>query len=228
MFEDKNAVRRAARSFGLNEAKGALQRPAFMEAMATAAYESHITPVDAPELWDDFDKSKRGKIEGIVNDYDPTPTITVKKDGSTNARNVRVSELKQIISAGARKYGNRTFTDTLTDARQLIIKAKERGDYNGNTQDAFVAIARAQLKSESALTEDEIVRAFCPEVKPKEVSELKDVEAIVKSLKRLLEGTKTPDGKTLREPHPEVQEYHDALTVMNERLAVLQLAAPRK
>jgi hypothetical protein len=222
MFEDKNAVLRAVRSFGTTEAKGALQRPALLIAVARASEEGHIGTDDAVPIWSAFEKAKQGQLgpQDVV-DSDPITKQVVGKDGSSKAKNVRHSEVRQVIAAGAVRYGNRGFADVLADARKLIVAAKQRGDYKGNTQDAFIAIARAQLKTEGReLTDDEIEAAFMPAPKQKDRRELDELKKVAKALETILKGTEPTDTSPGKEAFPS-EESEAALHQLNQRISVL-------
>lgn len=229
MFEDYNAVRRLARTLGAEEAKGALKRPEFMHAMAVAV---ELGKVDAKgiheaaaELWADFaSNKKRVDIMGeLVVSTDPGDKV----NKSGKATNVRASELRQIMTAASKTRGNVGFSDTLTEARAIIVRAKRAGDYKGNTQDAFVSIARAQLKIEDRpLTEDEIYAAVCPAPKAKDRTEAAELEKIAKALDKLIKGTQDTETTVGKEGFPS-EEASEALRLVNERIAVLTLSAPK-
>jgi hypothetical protein len=232
MYADKKEFLAKARSLGLAEAKGALQRPEFMVQTAVATEEKVIDTVDAADVWSAFSASKArvGTLDGLVVTDDPN----VKVNKSGKAINTRVSELRQIISASKVGYGNKGFSDILDDARPVIIQAKRAGDYKGNTQDAFVSIARAQLvKNEEtaaanngkveALTEDEIYNSLMPKAAPsKERDELKELRKIEKALTVLVEGTQGTDTSPPKQPFPS-DEAKEALHRVQERIADLTL-----
>jgi hypothetical protein len=137
----------------------------------------------AAELWSDFaSNKKRAEIMGdLVVSTDPGDKV----NKSGKASNVRASELRQIMTAASKTRGNVGFSDTLTEARAVIVRAKRAGDYKGNTQDAFVSIARAQLKVEDRpLTDEEIYAAVCPAPKAKDRTEAAELEKIAKALDR--------------------------------------------
>lgn len=229
MFDDYNAVRRLARTLGAEEAKGALKRPEFMHAMAVAV---ELGKVDAKgiheaaaELWSDFaSNKKRAEIMGdLVVSTDPGDKVS--KSGK--ATNVRASELRQIMTAASKTRGNVGFSDTLTEARAIIVQAKRAGDYKGNTQDAFVSIARAQLKVEDRpLTDEEIYAAVCPAPKAKDRTEAAELEKIAKALDRLIKGSEGNETSPPKEPF-DSEEAQGALKLINERIGVLTLRTPR-
>jgi hypothetical protein len=221
MFEDKKAFLARARSLGLAEAKGALQRPEFFVQTAVAVEEGVVDTADADDAWKAFSASK-GRVEtleGLVVTEDPN----VKMLKSGKAVNTRVSELRQIMSAAKRRYGNQGFSDILQGARPVIITAKRAGDYKGNTQDAFVMIARAQLKQEEALSDDEIYAALLPKAQPdKERDELKELGKIEKQLAVLVNGTEGTETTPPKQPFPS-EEAIAALAQVRERIAALTI-----
>jgi hypothetical protein len=221
MFEDKKAFLARARSLGLAEAKGALQRPEFFVQTAVAVEEGVVDTADADDAWKAFSASKGrvGTLEGLVVTEDPN----VKMLKSGKAVNTRVSELRQIMSAAKRRYGNQGFSDILQGARPVIITAKRAGDYKGNTQDAFVMIARAQLKQEEALSDDEIYAALLPKAQPdKERDELKELGKIEKQLAVLVNGTEGTETTPPKQPFPS-EEAIAALAQVRERIAALTI-----
>jgi hypothetical protein len=222
MFEDKKAFLARARSLGLAEAKGALQRPEFFVQTAVAVEEGVVDTADADDAWKAFSASKGrvGTLEGLVVTEDPN----VKMLKSGKAVNTRVSELRQIMAAAKRRYGNQGFSDILQGARPVIIQAKRAGDYKGNTQDAFVMIARAQLrKEEGALDEDEIYAALLPKAQPdKERDELKELGKIEKQLAVLVNGTEGTETTPPKQPFPS-EEAIAALAQVRERIAALTI-----
>jgi hypothetical protein len=218
MFEDKNAFIRRAASLGDQEAKGQLCRPEFMVACAVASHESVIATDDAADAWGAFKKKQAARLNGAVVTNERT---------SEKATAVRVSEIRQIILAGAKPYGNRSFADVLNDARGLIATAKASGDYKGNTQDAFVAIARAQIKSPDAeLTEEQIVEAFLPTPKAKDRKEADELGKVVKVLERIVKGSEGTETSPPKEAFPS-EAADEAIQVLKDRIAVLTLAAPK-
>jgi hypothetical protein len=227
MFDDYNAVRRLARTLGAEEARGALKRPEFMHAMAVAVEQGKVDAKGihdaAAELWSDFTSNKkRAEIMGdLVVSTDPGDKVNPKTGKSTN---VRASELRQIMTAASKTRGNTGFSDTLTEARAIIVRAKRAGDYKGNTQDAFVSIARAQLKVEDRpLTDDEIYAAVCPAPKAKDRTEAEELGKIAKALDRILKGSEGNETSPPKEAFPS-EEASEALRLVNERIAVLTLA----
>jgi hypothetical protein len=227
MFEDKKSYLARARSLGLAEAKGALQRPEFFVQTAVAVEEQVIDVVDADDAWKAFSASK-GRVEtleGLVVTEDPN----VKMLKSGKAVNTRVSELRQIMAAARRSYGNQGFSDILQGARPVIIRAKRAGDYKGNTQDAFVMIARAQLKKEEgALDEDELYEALLPKAQPdKERDELKELRKAEKLLTVIVEGTQGTETSPPKEAFPS-DEAQAALTQVQKRIADLTFKDERQ
>jgi hypothetical protein len=225
MFEDKNAFFRAARALGAAEAEGALKRPEFMVSTAIATEAGVIGTADAGEAWQAFaaNKKRQEKLGDLVVSTDPGDKVS--KSGK--ATNVRVSELRQIILAASKTRGNVGFSDTLTEARAIIVQAKRAGDYKGNTQDAFVSIARAQLKVEDRpLTDEEIYAAVCPAPKAKDRTEIAELEKVAKALDRIIKGSEGTDSSPPKEPF-DSEEAQGALKLINERIAVLTLRTPQ-
>jgi cobalamin biosynthesis protein CobT len=230
MFDDYNAVRRLARTLGAEEAKGALKRPEFYHAMCVAVEQGKVDAKGiheaAAELWSDFaSNKKRAEIMGdLVVSTDPGDKVNAKTGKSSN---VRASELRQIMTAASKTRGNTGFSDTLTEARAVIVRAKRTGDYKGNTQDAFVSIARAQLKVEDRpLTDDEIYAAVCPAPKAKDRTEKKELSKLATALEKLIKGTEGTETSLPKEPMPS-EEASAALKLLNERIAVLTLRTPK-
>lgn len=215
-YADKKAFLAHARSLGIAEANGALQRPEFIVQTSIAVECGALVPADSAEAWNAFDGSKlrRDKLNGSVVLDDNTNTT---KKGNMVA--VRASELKQVMIAASKvrtfNGANFYFSDLLDSARRLICEEKAAGNYKGNTSDGFVRIARAQIKSGSVLSEDEVRAALQPtKAVPKERTERKELAAVEKILVRLIEGNENSD------PMPSPQAKN-ALAQVRNRLSAL-------
>jgi len=216
MFQDKNEFLRSARALGASEADAYLKRPEFIQQTAVATVDGVISTADAHDVWDAFDNNKKRN--------EKFGEVVVKSD---KARKVRVSEINTVIKAAAMPMNgsNVRFPDVLNDARKVIVQAAKAGDYKGNTQDAFIKIARAQLKVEDRpLTDDEIYQAILPKNNTKDANEAKDLERAAKILKRIIEGSEGNENTPPREASPS-EETEGALRLISERLAVLTLTA---
>jgi hypothetical protein len=209
VFGDLNALLRSVRSLADKYAQGALSRPEMLVNSAIAAREGACATEDAEAIWNAFHErtTKRVADVGAVGNNEGF--------GSDKAHTVRCSEVRTVIAAAIK---HNDLPETLNDARAIVTTLKGEGRYKGNMQDAFVAIARAAKKSDTTLTEDEIVDAVCPAQQPKDRTEKKELEKQLKQLKVLRDGTKgkPEEGVPPKEP-----------MVSDELLAMIDLCEQR-
>ncbi len=211
VFADLNALLRKVRSCADAFATGALARPEMIVSTATAAREGAAQPEDAEAIWNAFNErfAKRVADIGAVG----------KKEGfgSKKAHDVRVSEVRTVISAAIK---HPDLPEWMNESRAVVTQLKAENRYGGNMQDAFLAIARAARKSDTPLTEAEIVNAICPAQKPKDRTEQEELEKLLKAMTVLRDGTEgDPDaGKPAKEPFPS-DELEAAIVLVKQRLA---------
>jgi hypothetical protein len=179
VFSDLNALLRKVRSLAGDYSKGALSRPEMIVNVAIAAREGSASADDAEAIWSAFDQTLHNKNADV--------TTVGKKEGfgSEKAYKVRVSEVKTVITAAVK---HTDLPEWLNEARATVSQLKTEGRYQGNMQDAFLAIARAAKKSDTPLTDDEIVDAICPTPKDKELNEKEELQRLLKAMKRTHDG----------------------------------------
>lgn len=220
-FNDLNDFLKACDKLGGMYGGGALARPEFMVKLAIAAQEGTVTVDNAEDIWDRFNRACAKKLEG-----------TTALSSSSTARTSRVSEIRTIILVANFEFlqDDRTLADILNDARGIVLECKQSASYTGNTQDAFMAVVRAQKAKkkagdDEALSDDEIRAAVLGGKAPAETTEKKQLEAIKKSLERLIKGTKGKEGIAAPKPPFPSEEASDALTLIEARLAHVTLVS---
>lgn len=179
VFSDLNALLRKVRSIAGDAATGALSRPELIVNVAIAAREG-TAPADAAEtIWNAFNERIQSKLSDVG--------AVGKKEGfgSDKAHKVRVSEIKTVIVAAVK---HTDLPELLNEARAVVSNLRTEGRYQGNMQDAFLAIARAAKKSDTPLTDDEVVAAVCPAAKTKELCEKEELQRALKVLKTIHDG----------------------------------------
>jgi hypothetical protein len=209
MFTDLNALLRSVRSLADKYAQGSLSRPEMLVNTAIAAREGVASTDDAEAIWDAFAERTNKKIADV--------TVIGGKEGfgSDKAHTVRCSEVRTVIAAAIK---HNDLPEVLNDARVTVTNLKGEGRYKGNMQDAFVAIARAAKKSDTPLTEDEVIDAVCPARESPERTEKKELEKLKKQMCVLRDGTKgkPEEGVPPKEPF-----------VSDELLAMIDLCEQR-
>src|SRR5215218_9408031 len=216
VFADLNAVLRKVRSLADDFAMGSLSRPEMIVNVAIAAREGAAVPENAKVLFDAFNErlTKRLSDMGAVG----------KKEGfgSKKAYDVRISEVKTVITAAIK---HPDLPEWLNESRSVVTQLKAENRYGGNMQDAFLAIARAAKKSDTALTNDEIVNAICPAQKPKDRTEHEELEKLLKAMVTLRDGSQgDPEtGKPGKEPFPS-DELEASIVLVKQRLAAFATA----
>jgi hypothetical protein len=213
MFKDKNAFMRKVDSLAGDSVKGALSRPDLIVNTAIATREGVLTSDDAQAVWDRFDNALHNRLGDMA--------VVGKKEGfgSDQAYKVRVSEIGRVITA-ATKHPD--LAEWLNESRETIAQLKKEGRYTGNTQDAFLKIVSAAKKSDTPLTEDEIVAAICPPTQEKELEEKKELERELKALRRIHDGT-ADDPETGKKGRPGFpsEELAASMLCIEKRLAAL-------
>ena len=214
-FSDIKDFLSSIRKLGGDAAKGALARPEFIVNLATAAQEGTVNEDNAEEIWDTFDNACSKKLEGIAT-----------QSKNETVRNVRVSEVRTIILVANYEFLQEapTLADMLTTARATILDCKMNAGYTGNTQDAFIRVVRAQKQKkkngeDEALSDDEVRAAILGGKVASDASEKKQLEAIKRSLEKLINGTKGKEGASAPKPAFPSEEASDALTLIESRLA---------
>ena len=219
-FSDIKDFLASIRKLGADVGKGALARPEFIVDLATAAQEGTVNEDNAEEIWDTFDNAAAKKLDGIAT-----------QSKNETARNVRISEVRTIILVANFEFlQERTLADILTDSRATILDCKLNAGYTGNTQDAFLRVVRAQKAKKKAgeddpLSDDEVRAAILGGKAPADASEKKQLDAIKKSLERLIKGTKGKEGQAAPKPAYPSEEAADALTLIEARLAHVTLVS---
>jgi len=216
VFDDLNALLRKVRSLAGDYSKGALSRPEMIVNVAIAAREGSCAADDADKIWQTFDNTLHGRLADVS-------TVGKKEGfGSDKAFKVRVSEVKTVIVAAIK---HTDLPEWLNESRTVVSQLKTEGRYQGNMQDAFIAIARAAKKSDTALTEDEIVEAICPPAKSKELSEKAELERLLKAMKTVHDG-KQGDPETGAPGRPAFPSERLAASMMllEQQIATLVVA----
>ncbi len=179
VFSDLNALLRKVRSLAGDAATGALSRPELIVNVAIAAREGTATADNAEAIWSAFNERIQSKLSDVG--------AVGKKEGfgSGQAHKVRVSEIKTVIVAAVK---HTDLPELLNEARAIVSNLRTEGRYQGNMQDAFLAIARAAKKSDTPLTDDEVVDAVCPAAKSKDLEEKEELKRALKVLKTIHDG----------------------------------------
>jgi hypothetical protein len=215
VYADNKEFMREVRRLADQEASGELARPEFFVQVTIATREGVVGDTslrkdEAPAAvtWNAYAEKANAKAAkaGIVR--------------SKGAEKVRISEVNQLILATMK---NDAFPELLSAAKPVIQEMKLSGEYNGNTQDAFIAIARAQKESDTLLSEEEVRDAI--RIKPRNVErkEIDVLEKQLKALKVLRDGTEGTDSSPPKEPFPS-EQLDVAISAIEERLGVLRLA----
>src|SRR5215207_7915833 len=210
VFADLNALLRKVRSLAGDYSKAALSRPEMIVSTAIAAREGACVSEDAERIWDAFNDTLSNRLSDVG--------AVGKKEGfgSKKAHDVRVSEVRTVITAAIK---HPDLAEWLNESRAVVTQLKSENRYAGNMQDAFLAIARAAKKSDTALTGDEIVSAICPAQKPKDRTEQEELEKLLKSMVTLRDGSQgDPEtGKPRKEPFPS-DELEASIVLVKQRL----------
>jgi hypothetical protein len=178
VFDDLNALLRKVRSLAGDYSKGALSRPEMIVNVAIAAREGSCTADDAEKIWSTFDTTLHSRLADVS-------TVGKKEGfGSGKAYKVRVSEVKTVIVAAIK---HTDLPEWLNESRAVVAQLKAEGRYQGNMQDAFLSIARAAKKSDTALTDEEIVEAICP-VQGKDLEEKTELQRLLKAMQTVHDG----------------------------------------
>jgi hypothetical protein len=98
---------------------------------------------------------------------------------------VRVSEVKTVIVAAIK---HTDLPEWLNESRAVVAQLKAEGRYQGNMQDAFLSIARAAKKSDTALTDEEIVEAICPPKGTPDLEEKTELQRLLKAMQTVHNG----------------------------------------
>jgi hypothetical protein len=179
VFNDLNALLRKVRSLAGDYSKGALSRPEMIVNVAIAAREGSCTADDAEAIWSTFDTTLHNRLADVS-------TVGKKEGfGSDKAYKVRVSEVKTVIVAAIK---HTDLPEWLNESRAVVAQLKAEGRYQGNMQDAFLSIARAAKKSDTALTDEEIVEAICPPSKDKDLEEKTELQRLLKAMQTVHNG----------------------------------------
>jgi hypothetical protein len=216
-YADEKEFLRECRKLGEQEGRGDLARPEFYAQVAVATVEGVCNsekPKDGStpayeKAWNAFAEKANAKAAeaGIVR--------------SKAAEKVRVSEVKQLVLASLK---NEAFPELLNAAKPIITEMKLSGEYKGNTQDAFVAIARKQKDSDTLLTEEEVRDVIRTKAKDRERVEAEELEKEIKRLKVLRDGTEGTETSPPKEPFPS-EALDVAIRALEDRLGVLRLMA---
>lgn len=213
VFSDLNALLRKVRSLAGDYSKGALSRPEMIVNVAIAAREGSATADDAEKIWSAFDQTLHNRNADI--------TAVGKKEGfgSDKAFKVRVSEVKTVIVAAVK---HTDLPELLNNSRAVVSNLRTEGRYQGNMQDAFLAIARAAKKSDTPLTDDEVVAAVCPAAKSKDLSEKEELQRLLKAMKTVHDG-KQGDPETGSPGRPDFpsERLAAAMLLVEQQIATL-------
>jgi len=213
VFSDLNALLRSVRALADRYAQGALSRPEMLVNTAIAAREGAASSEDAETIWNAFNERTVRKITDVG-------ALGSKEGfGSEKAHTVRCSEVRTVIVAAVK---HNDLPETLNEARAIVTELKGTGRYKGNMQDAFVAIARAAKKSDTTLSDDEIIAAVCPATTGVERSEKRELGRLLKTMTVLRDGTKgrPEEGVPPREAFPS-DELAAMIDLCEQRLATL-------
>jgi hypothetical protein len=223
-FDSKNKFLTEVRKLGKAVGQGALARPEFFQQTAVAAGENVIMAADAEAVWDAFDLAISKPLDGVG-------CIGKKEGRSEQARKVRISEVTQVINVSQLPIfadGSQSFADVLQDLRGTVLDMKKAGDYQGNMQDAFIAVTRAQKKNPDAvLSEEEMRAAVSPEKATKERTEATELEKQLKALKVLRDGTEGTETSPPKQPF-QSEQLDAAIELIEERLGLLRIAHESK
>lgn len=217
-FSDQKSFFKKIEVLGKEEAEGRLKRPEFARYVATASAMSLIGPDDAKEVWTKF--RSNNKITNVMLGGHAVAN-------EEKSAGVRISETKKLIEASMRP-NEVDFEDVLKRATPIIYD--EENKKGGNTWDCYVKLARTQIKPEhadKALTNDQIRVALLPAVKtPKDKDEQDLLRPLRNQLESIINGKEEKDGKAGRPP-VESEELRTALTLIDERIALLELSQKR-
>lgn len=199
---------KAAAKLGAAEAQGALSRPEWAIETAIAAAEGVLDTTHAEQAWNAFRKRQHDKLSGQVRDVE-------------KAAKIRISETRQIIFAGMMPGVD--FAGVLTQARAYV--ANPLSEVKGNTWDCFVALARTQKTVEGrSLSPAEVEKALAPN-EAKQKDEAAQLKSALKSLEGIRDGKEPSDTNPNGKPAFPSDELDEAISLIEQRLAVLAMHA---
>jgi hypothetical protein len=206
-WADKSAFLKHAMTLGTDEATAMLKRPQLVEDIAIAVALGILDPgnkSDAADVWVSFRKKVADKINGQV--------ISEEK-----SEKVRISEMRAVMVASA--MSGVDFADVVQRARAIICEEKAKNTkLVGNTTDCFVQLARKQQNVEGrSLNDEEIREGIQPAVKTKHRTEKALLEAQIKQLNVILNGTAGTETSPPKAPFPSPQ-VKAAIAQLEERL----------
>lgn len=240
VYDDKSALLKEVRKLAGEAAKSAIARPEFLIQCSIAGAEGTIQPkpynhktkkekdksgATVPVKVDDVADVAMAFYNTISKSIEKTAVMDEKEivrsngDGDKKSPylSVRISELRKVVQAASE---NPDFPDILdVKVRPLVIELKTAGAYKGNMQDAFVNVARAQLKLDEGeeLDDDAITVAILPKGGPdREYTEKGQFEKLLKLARTIREGT-NPDESRGTEGKPAFEsEYIDNIIKLCE------------
>lgn len=191
-------LRNKVKTFGQQEGKGQMSRPAMAREAVAAAHDKVIGPDDAQGLWQTF-QQEVSKARGTV--YVPE-----------KSEKQQVSKFRSII-----KFGNLPNVDAVVvldramGVRDLLAGQPDTNKGLQSPYDDIVKVARAQIGSPDAeLTEEQITELFMPaEAAPKELYE--ELAALEKRMHSLYEGDSEKGKAPFRDP-----KFEKALEAISE------------
>lgn len=216
-FADVTEAMKEFKRLGQKEGEGQASRAEFMIKVAAAAAEGHITDnkpktgdSDALKVWRAFREGAAKKAGDVV--------------AAEASEKQRVSNVMQIIKASI--IVGVDFADVLVRTRPILADAKTKELTKSNTFDAFVSVARAQLKKgDVELSDAEILGAVCPADKPeKERNEVIVLEKLIADMKRIAKGTEPTENSPGKEGYPS-DALSAATQLLEDRVTLLKFSA---
>jgi hypothetical protein len=196
LFED-------VRKLGRDSAEGKDALPKLAMKITAAAADGVIGSDDAKGIYEAYIKAE-----------------SKKQIHTAAGKEANTSKLKQFINLGLGMHDDGV--DLLDRAAEIRNKLAQDDVKVLAAYQAFLAVARFQLSDDAAglVLSDDVIEELVKKPEPKEKDEAKRLEAIKKSLEKIIEGNKeTGEGKY---PSPQA-EY--ALDQINNRLSEIAQAA---